>query len=125
MALSIAFFNLLIQSLQVTLLVLSEFTGASVLLNGAVLTNPYSHRRMDEAIEEAIYMNDSEQKERMEMMTSAVESYTVDPFDTTRPAPSDSYSATSRILNVDSISLANEPHYFGYITKGAKIVALF
>ena len=51
-----------------------------------------------------------------------VESYTVDPFDTTRPAPSDSYSATSRILNVDSISLANEPQYFGYITKGAKIV---
>ena len=35
-----------------------------------------------------------------------VESYTVDPFDTTRPAPSDSYSATSRILNVDSISLS-------------------
>ncbi len=51
-----------------------------------------------------------------------VESYTVDPFDTTRPAPSDSYSATSRILNVDSISLANEPQYFGYLTKGAKIV---
>ena len=51
-----------------------------------------------------------------------VEEYTVDPFDTTRPAPSDTYSATSRILNVDAISLANEPKYFGYITKGAKIV---
>ena len=51
-----------------------------------------------------------------------VEKYSVDPFDTTRPAPSDSYSATSRILNIDSISLANEPQYFGYITKGAKIV---
>ncbi len=58
-------------------LVLSEFTGASVLLNGAVLTNPYSHRRMDEAIEEAISMKEEEQILRMKSMTSAVESYTV------------------------------------------------
>ncbi len=58
-------------------LVLSEFTGASVLLNGAVLTNPYSHRRMDEAIEEAIAMPHKEQLQRMQIMTSAVESYTV------------------------------------------------
>ena len=59
------------------MLVLSEFTGASVLLNGAVLTNPYSHRRMDEAIEEAIQMPKSEQLLRMKSMTQAVESYTV------------------------------------------------
>ncbi len=58
-------------------LVLSEFTGASVLLNGAILTNPYSHRRMDEAIEEAISMNETEQRKRMESMKKAVESYTV------------------------------------------------
>ena len=58
-------------------LVLSEFTGASVLLDGAVLTNPYSHRRMDEAIEKAISMDKSEQISRMESMTKAVESYTV------------------------------------------------
>ncbi len=58
-------------------LVLSEFTGASVLLNGAILTNPYSHRRMDEAIEEAICMDTNEQMYRMENMTKAVESYTV------------------------------------------------
>ncbi len=58
-------------------LVLSEFTGASVLLEGAVLTNPYSHRRMDEAIEEAIGMDEKEQIERMRSMTSAVEAYTV------------------------------------------------
>jgi hypothetical protein len=51
-----------------------------------------------------------------------VESYTVDPFDSTRPAPPDSYSATSRILNVDTISLANEAQYFGYITRGAKVI---
>ena len=59
-------------------LVLSEFTGASVLLEGAVLTNPYSHRRMDEAIEEAISMNEKEQELRMKSMTLAVEAYTVE-----------------------------------------------
>ncbi len=58
-------------------LVLSEFTGASVLLDGAILTNPYSHRRMDEAIEEAISMDLTEQNNRMASMTNAVESYTV------------------------------------------------
>ena len=59
-------------------LVLSEFTGASVILNGAVLTNPYSNKRMDEAIEEAINMSAKEQEERMRKMTAAVEAYTVD-----------------------------------------------
>ena len=58
-------------------LVLSEFTGASVLLNGAILTNPYSHKRMDEAIEEAISMSKDEQKQRMKSMSDAVEAYTV------------------------------------------------
>ena len=58
-------------------LVLSEFTGASVVLDGAVLTNPYSHRRMDEAIELALSMPENEQKRRMRTMTTAVESFTV------------------------------------------------
>ncbi len=58
-------------------LVLSEFTGASVLLDGAVLTNPYSHKRMDESIEEAIEMDLQEQIQRMKLMTNAVESFTV------------------------------------------------
>ena len=59
------------------MLVLSEFTGASVVLEGAVLTNPYSNRRMDEAIETALAMPEQEQRLRMETMTSAVEGYTV------------------------------------------------
>ena len=58
-------------------LVLSEFTGASVVLDGAVLTNPYSNRRMDEAIEEALVMPEEEQRDRMSRMTDAVEKYTV------------------------------------------------
>ena len=51
-----------------------------------------------------------------------VEEYTVDPYDNTRPSPSDSYSATSKLLNIDTISLANVEKYFGYITKGAKVI---
>ena len=58
-------------------LVLSEFTGASVLLNGALLTNPYSHKRMDEAIDQAIEMKETEQIERMKSMSEAVDAYTV------------------------------------------------
>ena len=58
-------------------LVLSEFTGASVLLNGAILTNPYSQNKMDESFNQAISIPLEEQLKRMEMMTSAVESYTV------------------------------------------------
>jgi glucosylglycerol-phosphate synthase len=58
-------------------LVLSEFTGASVVLDGAVLTNPYSHRRMDEAIEQALEMPLDEQQRRMRTMATAVESFTV------------------------------------------------
>ena len=53
-------------------LVLSEFTGASVVLEGAVLTNPYSNRRMDEAIEAALAMPEDEQRQRMETMSAAV-----------------------------------------------------
>ena len=51
-----------------------------------------------------------------------VEEYTVDPYDNTRPSPSDSYSATSRLLNIDTISLANMEKYYGYITRGAKVI---
>ena len=58
-------------------LVLSEFTGASVVLDGAVLTNPYSNKRMDEAIEKALFMDSDAQRDRMTRMCTAVENYTV------------------------------------------------
>ena len=46
----------------------------------------------------------------------------MDPFDSTRPAPSDTYSATSKLLNIDCIALANVEKYYGFIKKGAKII---
>ena len=52
-----------------------------------------------------------------------VEEYTVDPYDRTRPAPGESYSPTSRLLNVGVRVLATEAHdYFGYIVTGATVV---
>lgn len=74
-------------------LVLSEFTGASVVLDGAVLTNPYSHRRMDEAIEQALEMPENEQKRRMRTMTTAVESFTVQDWAEEQMGSLDAYLA--------------------------------
>ena len=58
-------------------LVLSEFTGVSVELEDAVLTNPYSHRSMDAAILEALEMPEAEQRQRMARMGEAVDQFTV------------------------------------------------
>ena len=58
-------------------LVLSEFVGAAVELPQAVLTNPYSTKRMDEAIESALDMSVEEQRDRMEKMYATVTQYDV------------------------------------------------
>ena len=50
-----------------------------------------------------------------------VEKYVIDPFDRTRPAPSATYSATSRLFNTDIVGLANNEKYFGYVVRGAKL----
>ena len=52
---------------------------------------------------------------------SNLEKYVVDPFDRSRPAPSSTYSATSRLFNCDVTGLANLEKYFGYVVKGAKL----
>ncbi|MEX2182627.1 MAG: glucosylglycerol-phosphate synthase [Gemmatimonadaceae bacterium] len=46
-------------------LILSEFTGAAVELEAAILTHPYSARSMDGAIDEALAMTDDEARDRM------------------------------------------------------------
>ena len=58
-------------------LVLSEFTGASVVLDGAILTNPYSHKQMDDAIETALALPQEDQMARMKTMVDAVDEFTV------------------------------------------------
>lgn len=54
------------------ILVLSEFAGTAVELPQAVLTNPYSLNRMDEAIDTAIDMAEGERRERMAAMRAHV-----------------------------------------------------
>lgn len=56
-------------------LVLSEFTGAAVELDGAVLANPYSTHLMDQAIDQGLDMPPEEQRERMGRMWKNVERY--------------------------------------------------
>jgi len=56
-------------------LVLSEFTGAAVELSSAIMTNPYSTRAMDAAIDRALDMPIEEQKQRMQAMQRVVEKY--------------------------------------------------
>ena len=53
-------------------LVLSEFTGASVELPHAILTNPYSTKSMDAAIDQALSMPDEERRHRMTAMHHVV-----------------------------------------------------
>ena len=47
--------------------------------------------------------------------------YQVDIFDADRPAPSDAYSSTSKLLNINISNLANREKHSGYIVKGALV----
>lgn len=58
-------------------LVLSEFAGAAVELQDAVLVNPYSITKMDEAIDRAIDMPAAEQRERMQRMDALISRYDI------------------------------------------------
>ena len=52
----------------------------------------------------------------------SIETFSVDIFDRTRPAPSNLYSSTSKLFNIDIIALANDERYYGYIQTGCSIV---
>ena len=53
-----------------------------------------------------------------------IEKYMVDIFDSSRPAPSDTYSATSKLFNCDINELANRPSQNGYISEGFTLIGL-
>ncbi|KNG92167.1 glucosylglycerol-phosphate synthase [Pseudaestuariivita atlantica] len=53
-------------------LVLSEFAGAAVELHAAVIVNPFSHKSMDQAILQALSMDEEEQRARMALLQDAV-----------------------------------------------------
>jgi glucosylglycerol-phosphate synthase len=58
-------------------LVLSEFAGAAVQMGSAVITNPFSHRSMDEAIRAALEMGEDERRARMEQLRASVSRYDI------------------------------------------------
>ncbi len=58
-------------------LVLSEFAGAAVELPYTILTNPYSNRSMDAAIDQAIDMCADEQRVRMRRLRNSVRHYDI------------------------------------------------
>ncbi|HEX6860751.1 MAG TPA: glucosylglycerol-phosphate synthase [Caulobacteraceae bacterium] len=60
---------------RVGTLVLSEFAGCAVELPEAVLTNPYSNRDMDRALDEALDMSRGEAARRMARMDRTVRRY--------------------------------------------------
>lgn len=77
-------------------LVLSEFAGTAVLLNGAVPVNPFSHASMDRGIQQALDMDADERRGRMERMRACVKAFDInawvasqtDLFDRLRKLPS-------------------------------------
>jgi len=58
-------------------LILSEFAGCAVELPEAIYTNPYGHRDLDRAIDEALAMDDEVAEGRMRRMRADVENYDI------------------------------------------------
>jgi trehalose 6-phosphate synthase len=53
-------------------LILSDFAGASRELSEALIVNPYDHQSVSEAIEQALLMSETEQRNRMRLMREVV-----------------------------------------------------
>lgn len=58
-------------------LALSQFTGASHELKGAMIINPYSIKEISDAIHKGITMSPLEQKKRMKTMRNSVKGYNI------------------------------------------------
>ena len=62
---------------ELGVLILSQFTGASHDLKGALIINPYSTKEIGESIHRAIAMPHTEQRRRMKLMRQSVKDYNV------------------------------------------------
>ena len=58
-------------------LVLSEFAGCAVLLDGAVPVNPFSAGSMDSGLEQALAMTEEEARARMQALRSSAQSWDI------------------------------------------------
>ena len=59
-------------------LVISEFAGASVELQGAILTNPYEITDLANRLHQALTLNEEERKQRMSNLSEIVFNYDLD-----------------------------------------------
>lgn len=59
-------------------LILSEFAGASVLLEGAIPVNPFSYAHMDKALDQALNMGEAETRGRMGQLRTSAQRYTLE-----------------------------------------------
>ena len=96
---------------------------ASILRNGVEIARvrvkaPNHKYGVDSVTENSIAVTSS----TATITGGSIETFTVDIFDRTRPAPSDLYSSTSKLFNIDIVALANDERYFGYIQTGCSIV---
>ena len=62
---------------ELGVLVLSQFTGASHDLKGALVINPYSVKEIADAIYRGLTMPPSEQNRRMKTMRNSVKNYNI------------------------------------------------
>ncbi len=62
---------------ELGVLILSQFTGASHELKGALVVNPYSTKEIADAIYKGITMSPLEQKRRMKTMRNSVKNYNI------------------------------------------------
>ncbi|WP_118132498.1 glucosylglycerol-phosphate synthase [Oceanicella sp. SM1341] len=58
-------------------LILSEFAGCAILLNGAIPVNPFSHASMNSAIDQALDMDDEEARGRMALLRKSSKRFDV------------------------------------------------
>ena len=58
-------------------LILSQFTGASHELKGALIINPYSTKEISDAIHKGLSMPSAEQKKRMKTMRNSIKNYNI------------------------------------------------
>lgn len=59
-------------------LILSEFAGCSVLLNGAIPVNPFSHKSMDSALDQALDMAPHEASARMSSLRASASRWDIE-----------------------------------------------
>ena len=58
-------------------LVLSEFSGAAMELEDAIVVNPFSRSSLDDTLDQALAMGEAEQRERMGRMLAQVQRYDI------------------------------------------------